>query len=59
MQLQFLQNTNLSNIFDTLISLSVAFILGALIGFERQYRQRTAGLNILVYQDFWITIDIY
>ena len=35
---------------DTFICLSVAFVLGGLIGFERQYRQRTAGLktNILV-----------
>ena len=35
---------------DTLISLAAAFILGGLIGFERQYRQRTAGLrtNVLV-----------
>ncbi|MFX5085029.1 MgtC/SapB family protein, partial [Acinetobacter baumannii] len=50
MKLQFLQHADLSNIIDTLISLSVAFILGALIGFERQYRQRTAGLrtNVLV-----------
>lgn len=50
MKLQFLQHTDLSNIIDTLISLSAAFILGALIGFERQYRQRTAGLrtNVLV-----------
>lgn len=35
MKLQFLQHTDLSNIIDTLISLSAAFILGALIGFER------------------------
>ncbi len=50
MKLQFLQHADLSNIVDTLISLSVAFVLGALIGFERQYRQRTAGLrtNVLV-----------
>ena len=35
---------------DTLISLSAAFGLGGLIGFERQFRQRTAGLrtNVLV-----------
>lgn len=35
---------------DTLISLTTAFVLGGLIGFERQYRQRTAGLrtNVLV-----------
>jgi putative Mg2+ transporter-C (MgtC) family protein len=35
---------------DTLVALTVAFVLGTLIGFERQYRQRTAGLrtNVLV-----------
>jgi len=46
----------LSHVFDlsefgaTFMALSVAFVLGGLIGFERQYRQRTAGLrtNVLV-----------
>jgi putative Mg2+ transporter-C (MgtC) family protein len=35
---------------DTFIALAVAFALGTLIGLERQYRQRTAGLrtNVLV-----------
>lgn len=35
---------------NTFMSLFVAFFLGALIGLERQYRQRTAGLrtNVLV-----------
>jgi putative Mg2+ transporter-C (MgtC) family protein len=44
------QNINLLSLLDTLISLSTAFVLGSLIGFERQYRQRTAGLrtNVLV-----------
>lgn len=34
----------------TFAALAIAFVLGALIGFERQYRQRTAGLrtNVLV-----------
>ena len=34
----------------TVAALSVAFVLGAIIGLERQYRQRTAGLrtNVLV-----------
>ncbi|ESK41197.1 MgtC/SapB family protein [Acinetobacter nectaris] len=38
------------NLVSTLISLTTAFVLGGLIGFERQYRQRTAGLrtNVLV-----------
>lgn len=35
---------------ETLIKLTVAFVLGGLVGLERQYRQRTAGLrtNVLV-----------
>jgi putative Mg2+ transporter-C (MgtC) family protein len=35
---------------NTSISLATAFVLGGLIGFERQWRQRTAGLrtNVLV-----------
>jgi putative Mg2+ transporter-C (MgtC) family protein len=34
----------------TLVALAAAFVLGTLIGFERQFRQRTAGLrtNVLV-----------
>lgn len=38
------------NLVSTFISLATAFVLGGLIGFERQYRQRTAGLrtNVLV-----------
>ncbi|MFG1296129.1 MgtC/SapB family protein [Xanthobacter sp. V13C-7B] len=40
----------LADFFDTLISLATAFLLGTIIGAERQYRQRTAGLrtNVLV-----------
>lgn len=43
-------NINLVSLVDTAISLTAAFIFGGLIGLERQYRQRTAGLrtNILV-----------
>lgn len=45
-----IQNINLVTLLDTLVSLTSAFVLGGLIGLERQYRQRTAGLrtNILV-----------
>jgi putative Mg2+ transporter-C (MgtC) family protein len=45
-----IHNLNLNSLLDTLISLVVAFVLGGLIGFERQVRQRTAGLrtNVLV-----------
>ena len=46
--LAFLQHVG--DFLDTLISLTSAFVLGTLIGAERQYRQRTAGLrtNVLV-----------
>ena len=48
--MQILNNINLDSALDTLVSLLAAFILGGLIGLERQYRQRTAGLrtNVLV-----------
>lgn len=48
--MQAIQNVNLASLLDTLVSLGAAFILGAVIGLERQYRQRTAGLrtNVLV-----------
>jgi len=39
------QLINLTDTLDSLISLTAAFILGSLIGYERQYRQRTAGLR--------------
>jgi putative Mg2+ transporter-C (MgtC) family protein len=48
--MRFLQTFQLHDFFDTLISLFVAFVFGTLIGAERQYRQRSAGLrtNVLV-----------
>jgi putative Mg2+ transporter-C (MgtC) family protein len=48
--MEFINNINFGSLTDTAVSLSTAFILGGLIGLERQYRQRTAGLrtNILV-----------
>ena len=48
--MQFLTTFQLADFLDTLISLVTAFVLGTLIGAERQYRQRTAGLrtNVLV-----------
>src|SRR6201997_5853413 len=47
---QFIKTFQLHDFFDTLISLAVAFVFGTLIGAERQYRQRSAGLrtNVLV-----------
>jgi putative Mg2+ transporter-C (MgtC) family protein len=40
-----LQQFNLTALIDSLISLTTAFVLGSMIGYERQYRQRTAGLR--------------
>jgi putative Mg2+ transporter-C (MgtC) family protein len=46
----FLQAFSLAEFLDSLISLAGAFVLGTLIGAERQYRQRSGGLrtNVLV-----------
>ena len=48
--MQFVQTFQLNDFFDTIVSLMVAFVFGTLIGAERQYRQRSAGLrtNVLV-----------
>src|ERR1700748_1343313 len=48
--MRFLHTFQLADFLDTIISLSVAFVFGTLIGAERQYRQRSAGLrtNVLV-----------
>ena len=43
--MQAFETINSSDLLDSLVSLSAAFVFGALIGFERQYRQRTAGLR--------------
>lgn len=50
LELEAIQNIQLKSLFDSVISLFTAFVLGALIGYERQYRQRNAGLrtNVLV-----------
>ncbi|MYM39420.1 MgtC/SapB family protein [Duganella qianjiadongensis] len=54
------QNLNFASLLDTFVSLMAAFILGGLIGFERQYRQRTAGLrtNVLVAVGAAVFVDI-
>lgn len=46
----FIENFQAHDFLSTLVSLAVAFAMGTLIGAERQYRQRTAGLrtNVLV-----------
>jgi putative Mg2+ transporter-C (MgtC) family protein len=48
--MKFLTTFQTADFFDTLISLVTAFVLGTVIGAERQYRQRNAGLrtNVLV-----------
>lgn len=48
--MRFLTTFQTADFFDTLVSLTVAFVLGMLIGAERQYRTRAAGLrtNVLV-----------
>ncbi|MBA4216640.1 MAG: MgtC/SapB family protein [Proteobacteria bacterium] len=43
--MQALAHLNLSSLFDTFVSVASAFVLGGLIGLERQWRQRTAGLR--------------
>lgn len=53
-------NLNLLSLADTTLSLFTAFLLGGLIGLERQYRQRTAGLrtNVLVALGAAIFVDM-
>src|ERR1700752_3549979 len=48
--LHFVQTFQLHDFLDTIVSLLVAFVLATLIGAERQWRQRSAGLrtNVLV-----------
>ncbi len=60
MTLQAIQNINLVSLADSTLSLTAAFICGAVIGFERQYRQRTAGLrtNVLVAVGAAIFVDM-
>lgn len=53
-------NIDEASLIDTFISLASAFILGTIIGLERQYRQRTAGLrtNVLVAVGAAIFVDM-
>jgi putative Mg2+ transporter-C (MgtC) family protein len=48
--MRFAETFQLYDFLDALVSLLTAFVLGTLIGAERQYRQRSAGLrtNVLV-----------
>jgi putative Mg2+ transporter-C (MgtC) family protein len=58
--MEALNNFNILSLLDSFISLSTAFILGAMIGLERQYRQRTAGLrtNVLVAVGAAVFVDM-
>lgn len=58
--MEFTKNLDLISLADTAVSLFTAFVLGGLIGLERQYRQRTAGLrtNVLVALGAAIFVDI-
>ena len=60
MSLQAFQNINLDSLLDTAVSLTTAFVLGSVIGYERQIRQRTAGLrtNVLVAVGAAIFVDM-
>lgn len=48
--MQFIQTFQPDQFLDTIVSYLAAFVFGTMIGAERQYRQRTAGLrtNVLV-----------
>jgi len=58
--MEAIENINPTSLLDALISLAAAFVLGGMIGFERQYRQRTAGLrtNVLVAVGAALFVDL-
>lgn len=58
--MEAINNINLDSLLDTAVSLSTAFLLGGAIGFERQVRQRTAGLrtNTLVAVGAAVFVDM-
>lgn len=60
MAVEALRNVNLPSLLDSLVSLTAAFVCGSIIGFERQRRQRTAGLrtNTLVAVGASIFVDM-
>src|SRR5262249_47631136 len=59
-RMEAIHNVRFDSLLDTLVSLTAAFVLGGLIGLERQYRQRTAGLrtNVLVAVGAAIFVDM-
>ena len=58
--MEAIRNIDLVSLLDTGVSLVTAFVLGAAIGLERQYRQRTAGLrtNVLVAVGAAVFVDM-
>jgi putative Mg2+ transporter-C (MgtC) family protein len=58
--MEAIHNFDAVSFLDTSISLISAFVLGSLIGLERQFRQRTAGLrtNVLVAVGAAIFVDM-
>ena len=58
--MQALHNFDPAALLNTLVSLIAAFIFGSLIGLERQFRQRTAGLrtNTLVAVGAAVFVDL-
>ncbi len=58
--MRFLATFQVFDFLDTLVSLTAAFVLATLIGAERQYRLRTAGLrtNVLVAVSAAAFVDI-
>ncbi len=54
------ENIQFLTLANTLVSLLTAFVLGSVVGFERQFRQRTAGLrtNVLVSVGAAIFVDL-
>lgn len=58
--MEVLKEISASSLLNMLLSLTTAFLLGGLIGCERQYRQRTAGLrtNVLVALGAAVFVDL-
>lgn len=58
--MRMIQQLDLAAALDTATGLTLAFALGAVVGLERQYRQRTAGLrtNVLVAVGAALFVDI-
>lgn len=58
--MESLQHINPNVLLDTLVRLAIAFLLGGVIGLERQIRQRTAGLrtNTLVAVGAAVFVDM-